>query len=142
MVYGGPRFLGRELIRDTALLHVEELAEILHAADGGAMLTALFLLELTKHPAVHGVAYDDALDAWTTWGRHRRPARGPRGGGLRCRGPTLLADPAVDGNPHHRVGCVPRPPRIPYSTADHLTTVLIHPADPEPGWSSAPAATP
>jgi hypothetical protein len=70
VVYGGPRFLGRELIRDTALLHVEELAEILHAADGDPTLTALFLLELTEHPGVHGVAYDDALDAWTAWHHH------------------------------------------------------------------------
>ncbi|MGW1729041.1 hypothetical protein ACWCQK_40095 [Streptomyces sp. NPDC002306] len=70
VVYGGPRFLGRELIRDTALLHVEELAEILHAADGDPTLTALFLLELTEHPGVHGVAYDDALDAWTAWRHH------------------------------------------------------------------------
>ncbi|MGW5638897.1 hypothetical protein [Streptomyces sp. NPDC003832] len=70
VVYGGPRFLGRELIRDTALLHLEELAEILHAADGDPTLMALFLLELTEHPGVHGVAYDDALDAWTAWHHH------------------------------------------------------------------------
>ncbi|MGW1002258.1 hypothetical protein [Streptomyces sp. NPDC002520] len=70
VVYGGPRFLGRELIRDTVLLHVEELAEILHAADGDPTLAALFLLELTEHPGVHGVAYDDALDAWTAWHHH------------------------------------------------------------------------
>ncbi|WP_254401917.1 hypothetical protein [Streptomyces sp. AC555_RSS877] len=33
-------------------------------------------------------------------------------------------------------------PRIPCTTADHLATVLTHPADPEPGWIPAPAATP
>nr|WP_181411640.1 hypothetical protein [Streptomyces sp. FR1] len=70
VVYGGPRFLGRELIRDTAFLHVEELAEILHAADGDPTLSALFLLELTEHPGVHGVAYEDVLDAWTAWHHH------------------------------------------------------------------------
>ncbi|MFG2472223.1 hypothetical protein ACGFXB_43225 [Streptomyces canus] len=67
VVYGGPRVLTRELIRDTAFLHVEELAEILHQANGAPTLLALFILELTQHP---GVAYLDALDAWSHWHRN------------------------------------------------------------------------
>ncbi|WP_055531811.1 hypothetical protein, partial [Streptomyces graminilatus] len=70
VVYGGPRVLTRELIRDTAYLHVEELAEILHQADGNLTLLALFVLEVTEHPGVHGVAYLDALDAWSHWHRN------------------------------------------------------------------------
>ncbi|MEU6572590.1 hypothetical protein [Streptomyces sp. NPDC046805] len=70
VVYGGPRFLGPELIRDTAFLHVEELAEILHLCAGDATLLALFVLELTEHPSARGVAYEDALDAWSQWHRN------------------------------------------------------------------------
>ncbi|MGW3311476.1 hypothetical protein ACWDG9_33390 [Streptomyces sp. NPDC001073] len=70
VVYGGPHVLTRELIRDTAFLHVEELAEILHQTDGDPTLAALFVLELTEHPGVHGVAYLDALDAWSLWHRN------------------------------------------------------------------------
>jgi hypothetical protein len=70
VVYGGPRVLTRELIRDAAFLHVEELAEILHQANGDLALLALFVLELTEHPGVHGVAYLDALDAWSHWHRN------------------------------------------------------------------------
>ncbi|WP_019061576.1 hypothetical protein [Streptomyces prunicolor] len=70
VVYGGPRVLTRELIRDTAFLHVEELAEILHQSNGDPTLAALFILELTEHPGVHGVAYLDALDAWSLWHRN------------------------------------------------------------------------
>ncbi|WP_329156080.1 hypothetical protein OIU91_42100 (plasmid) [Streptomyces sp. NBC_01456] len=81
VVYGGPRFLGPELIRDTLFLHVEEVAEILHDADGDLAVLALFVLELTEHPGVHGVFYRDALDAWSAW--HR--------------GGTLLA-PGPDGD--------------------------------------------
>ncbi|GGN46052.1 hypothetical protein [Streptomyces fuscichromogenes] len=69
VVYGGPRVLTRELVRDTAFLHVEELAEILHQTGGDPALLALFVLELTEHPGVHGVAYLDALDAWSLWHR-------------------------------------------------------------------------
>ncbi|UYQ60036.1 hypothetical protein [Streptomyces peucetius] len=67
VVYGGPRFLGPELIRDALFLHVEELAEILHGAEGDLTVLALFVLELTEHPGVHGVFYRDALDAWSAW---------------------------------------------------------------------------
>ncbi|MFI1408689.1 hypothetical protein ACH4Y0_01930 [Streptomyces sp. NPDC020707] len=67
VVYGGPRFLGRELIEDTAYLHVEELAEIIDHCDGDPTLPTLFVLELTEHPGVHGVFYEDALDAWFSW---------------------------------------------------------------------------
>ncbi|MFJ8752207.1 hypothetical protein ACIREO_23165 [Streptomyces sp. NPDC102441] len=81
VVYGGPRFLGPELIRDTLFLHVEEVAEILHDAGGDLAALALFVLELTEHPGVHGVFYRDALDAWSAW--HR--------------GGTLLA-PGPDGD--------------------------------------------
>lgn len=70
VVYGGPRVLTRELIRDTAFLHVEELAEILQQSNGDPTLAALFVLELTEHPGVHGVAYLDALDAWSHWHRN------------------------------------------------------------------------
>lgn len=68
-VYGGPRFLGPELIRDTAFLHIEELAEILHLCAGDVTLLALFVLELTEHPGARGVAYEDAFDAWSQWHR-------------------------------------------------------------------------
>ncbi|MFE5406789.1 nuclease-related domain-containing protein [Streptomyces sp. NPDC056580] len=70
VVYGGPRFLGPELITDTAFLHVEEVAEILHHTQGDPSLLALFLLELTEHPGVRGVFYEDALDAWSEWHRN------------------------------------------------------------------------
>ncbi|MDX3020157.1 hypothetical protein [Streptomyces acidiscabies] len=70
VVYGGPRVLTRELIRDTVFLHVEELTEILHQTGGDPTLAALFVLELTEHPGVHGVAYHDALDAWSLWHRN------------------------------------------------------------------------
>ncbi|MGX1885720.1 hypothetical protein [Streptomyces sp. NPDC055287] len=69
VVYGGPRFLGPELIRDTLFLHVEELAEIVHDAEGDLSVLALFVLELTEHPGVHGVFYRDVLDAWSAWFR-------------------------------------------------------------------------
>ncbi|MGV9655240.1 hypothetical protein [Streptomyces sp. NPDC003554] len=69
IVYGGPRVLGPELISDTAFLHVEEVAEILHHTEGDPTLLALFVLELTEHPGVRGVFYEDALDAWSTWHR-------------------------------------------------------------------------
>ncbi|MER5988675.1 hypothetical protein [Streptomyces sp. NPDC001787] len=69
VVYGGPRFLGPELIRDTLFLHVEEVAEILHDAEGDVAALALFVLELTEHPGVRGVFYRDALDAWSAWHR-------------------------------------------------------------------------
>ncbi|MEU0845724.1 hypothetical protein ABZ370_40610 [Streptomyces sp. NPDC005962] len=69
VVYGGPRILGPELISDTAFLHVEEVAEILHHTEGDPTLLALFVLELTEHPGVRGVFYEDALDAWSTWHR-------------------------------------------------------------------------
>ncbi|MDX2824868.1 hypothetical protein PV416_28195 [Streptomyces ipomoeae] len=70
VIYGGPHVLTREVIRDTAFLHVEELAEILHQANGDPTLPALFVLELTEHPGVHGVAYLDALDVWSLWHRN------------------------------------------------------------------------
>ncbi|WP_331752468.1 hypothetical protein [Streptomyces sp. NBC_00829] len=69
VVYGGPRFLGPELIEDTVYLHTEELAEILADAEGDLAVLALFILELTEHPGVHGVFYRDVLDAWTAWRR-------------------------------------------------------------------------
>ncbi|MES4886107.1 hypothetical protein ABVB69_37255 [Streptomyces sp. NPDC000349] len=69
VVYGGPRFLGPELIEDTIYLHTEELAEILADSEGDLAVLALFVLELTEHPGVHGVFYRDVLDAWTAWRR-------------------------------------------------------------------------
>ncbi|MBX7555418.1 hypothetical protein K1Y78_47930 [Streptomyces sp. tea 10] len=69
VVYGGPRFLGPELISDTAFLHVEEVAEILHHCAGDVTLLALLVLELTEHPGDRAVAYEDALDAWSQWHR-------------------------------------------------------------------------
>ncbi|MFI6113230.1 hypothetical protein [Kitasatospora sp. NPDC051164] len=69
VVYGGPRLLGPELIEDTLYLHTEELAETLADAEGDLSVLALFVLELTEHPGVHGVFYRDVLDAWTAW-RH------------------------------------------------------------------------
>jgi hypothetical protein len=69
VVYGGPRVLGPEVIRDTAFLHVEELAEILADAEGDPSLPALFVLELTEHPGVDAVLYREPLDAWTEWRR-------------------------------------------------------------------------
>lgn len=69
VVYGGPSFLGPELITDTVYLHVEEVAEILADVDGDMTLLALFVLELTHHPGVTGVFYHDALDAWSLWHR-------------------------------------------------------------------------
>ncbi|WP_246143475.1 hypothetical protein [Actinacidiphila oryziradicis] len=69
VVYGGPRVLGPELIRDTAYLHVEELAEILADAEGDPSLLALFVLELTEHPGVDAVLFREPLDAWTEWWR-------------------------------------------------------------------------
>ncbi|MFI8093954.1 hypothetical protein ACIF9R_37570 [Streptomyces sp. NPDC086080] len=69
VVYGGPRLLGPELINDTAFLHVEEVAEILHQCAGDVTLLALFVLDLTEHPGARAVAYDDALDAWSQWHR-------------------------------------------------------------------------
>ncbi|MFD0035671.1 hypothetical protein ACWGDS_30530 [Streptomyces sp. NPDC055059] len=70
VVYGGPRVLGPELISDTAFLHVEEVAEILHHTEGDPTLLALFVLELTEHPGVRGVFYEDALDGWSHWHRN------------------------------------------------------------------------
>ncbi|MFJ6140751.1 hypothetical protein [Kitasatospora sp. NPDC092286] len=67
VVYGGPRVLGPELIRDTCYLHVEELAEILADAEGAPALLALFVLELTEHPGVDAVFYQEPLDAWRAW---------------------------------------------------------------------------
>ncbi|PKV82732.1 hypothetical protein BX283_0179 [Streptomyces sp. TLI_146] len=69
VVYGGPRFLGPELVYDTLYLHVEEVAEILHDAEGNLALLALFVLELTQHPGIHGIGYRDALTAWSAWHR-------------------------------------------------------------------------
>ncbi|MEU0219771.1 hypothetical protein ABZ281_33875 [Streptomyces sp. NPDC006265] len=74
VVYGGPRFLGPELIEDTVYLHTEELAEILADAESDLAVLALFVLELTEHPGVHGVFYRDVLDAWTAWRRGRAEA--------------------------------------------------------------------
>jgi hypothetical protein len=48
VVYGGPRFLGAELIQDTLFLHVEEVAEILHDAQGDLAVLAL------QRQSVHG----------------------------------------------------------------------------------------
>ncbi|MFI6112850.1 hypothetical protein [Kitasatospora sp. NPDC051164] len=67
VVYGGPRVLGPELIRDTCYLHVEELAEILADAEGDPALLALFVLELTEHPGVDAVFHHEPIDAWTAW---------------------------------------------------------------------------
>lgn len=67
VVYAGPAVLGPELIRDTAYLHVEELAEILADAEGDPALLALFVLELTEHPGVDAVFYREPLDAWAAW---------------------------------------------------------------------------
>ncbi|GLW04295.1 hypothetical protein Slala05_79250 [Streptomyces lavendulae subsp. lavendulae] len=67
VVYAGPAVLGPELIRDTAYLHVEELAEILAGAEGDPALLALFVLELTEHPGVDAVFYREPLDAWAGW---------------------------------------------------------------------------
>ncbi|MFD3662801.1 hypothetical protein ACFWVF_19760 [Streptomyces sp. NPDC058659] len=69
VVYGGPRVLGPELIRDTCYLHVEELAEILADAEGDPALLALFVLELTQHPGVDAVFHHEPLDAWSVWSR-------------------------------------------------------------------------
>ncbi|MFD7552166.1 hypothetical protein, partial [Streptomyces sp. NPDC059816] len=70
VVYGGPAFLGPEVVTDTLMVHVEELAEMLGAAGGDLTLLALWALELTGHPGADAVAYTDVLDAWTVW--HRR----------------------------------------------------------------------
>lgn len=67
VVYGGPGILGREVITDTAYVHVEELAEILTGLEGDHTALACFLLELTEHPSVTGIAYLDLLDAWQMW---------------------------------------------------------------------------
>lgn len=67
VVYAGPAVLGPELIRDTAYLHVEELAEILADAEGDPALLALFVLELTEHPGVDALFYLEPLDAWAAW---------------------------------------------------------------------------
>lgn len=67
VVYAGPAVLGPELIRDTAYLHAEELAEILADAEGDPALLALFVLELTEHPGVDAVFYREPLDAWAAW---------------------------------------------------------------------------
>ncbi|MFI1652024.1 hypothetical protein ACH4XT_34565 [Streptomyces avidinii] len=67
VVYAGPAVLGPELIRDTAYLHVEELAEILASAEGDLALLALFVLELTEHPGVDALFYREPLDAWAAW---------------------------------------------------------------------------
>lgn len=67
VVYGGPRVLGPELIRDTCYLHAEELAEILADAEGDPALLALFVLEITEHPGVDAVFYQEPLDAWRAW---------------------------------------------------------------------------
>lgn len=70
VVYGGPGILGREVITDTAYVHVEELAEILDDLEGDHTALACFLLELTEHPSVTGIAYLDLLDAWQMWRDH------------------------------------------------------------------------
>lgn len=72
VAYGGPRVLGPELITDTAYLHVEELAEILSDAEGDPATVALFVLELTEHPAS------------TPSSTGSRSTRGPRGARARC----------------------------------------------------------
>lgn len=69
VVYGGPVVLGPEVITDTAVLHVEELAEVLAAAEGDPSLPALFVAELTAHPGVDAIAHLEPLDAWQAWHR-------------------------------------------------------------------------
>ncbi|MYZ40571.1 hypothetical protein GT002_37090, partial [Streptomyces sp. SID4917] len=91
VVYGGPRFLGPELMKDTVYLHTEELAEILADVEGDLAVLALFVLELTEHPgrarcllprrAGHVdrvAARDDAAAAGPVPRRARRAAHGPR----------------------------------------------------------------
>ncbi|MEV6055221.1 hypothetical protein [Streptomyces sp. NPDC052107] len=69
VVYAGPGVLGPEVVTDTLMLHVEELAEMLAEAGGDRMTLALFVMEMTSHPGVDAIAFHDALDAWIAWRR-------------------------------------------------------------------------
>ncbi|RCG17905.1 hypothetical protein DQ384_39360 [Sphaerisporangium album] len=69
VIYGGPRVLGPEVVTDTLYLHVEEFAEILADAGGDLATVAWWVLEMTEHPEVEAVAYDDVFDAWALWHR-------------------------------------------------------------------------
>lgn len=70
VVYAGPRFLVREAVTDTLMVHVEELAEMAADADGDPATLALFVLEMTQHPGVDAIAYFHLLDAWSSWRRN------------------------------------------------------------------------
>ncbi|MET7901963.1 hypothetical protein ABZS86_10895 [Streptomyces sp. NPDC005355] len=70
VVYAGPRFLVREAVTDTLMVHVEELAEMAADASGDPATLALFALEMTQHPGVDAIAYLHLLDAWSSWRRN------------------------------------------------------------------------
>lgn len=70
VVYAGPRFLVCEVVTDTLMVHVEELAEMAADANGDPAILALFVLEMTQHPGVDAIAYLHLLDAWSSWRRN------------------------------------------------------------------------
>lgn len=70
VVYAGPRFLVREVVTDTLMVHVEELAEMAADAGGNPATLALFVWEMTQHPGVDAIAYLHLLDAWGSWRRN------------------------------------------------------------------------
>ncbi|MFJ5273819.1 hypothetical protein [Streptomyces sp. NPDC088358] len=57
VVYAGPRYLVRETVTDTLMVHIEELAEMAADANGDLAALALFTLEITQHPGVDAIAY-------------------------------------------------------------------------------------
>ncbi|WP_405914527.1 hypothetical protein [Streptomyces sp. NBC_00728] len=70
VVYAGPRYLVRETVTDTLMVHVEELAEMAADANGDLAALALFTLEITQHPGADAIAYLYLLDAWSSWRRN------------------------------------------------------------------------
>ncbi|MGX9883171.1 hypothetical protein [Streptomyces sp. NPDC002276] len=85
VVYGEPRGFGPEVIRDTAYLYVEELAEILADAEGDPSLPALFVLNSPNIPGL------------TRSSSRSRSTRGPIGGAIArcsCRARTTRVRPS------------------------------------------------
>jgi hypothetical protein len=66
VIYDGPAF-STQIVRDTVLVHVEELAELFADAEGDEALVIGFFDELTQHPGTELVGVPDLLDAWIVW---------------------------------------------------------------------------
>lgn len=66
VIYAGPA-VAMQIVRDTVLVHIEELAELFADAEGDESIVISFFDEVTRHQGTEVLAVPDLLDAWTVW---------------------------------------------------------------------------